>query len=451
VDVDGSDNVYVADTWNHRIQKLNSDGVVQLQLGTTGVPGSAPGEFNQPGDVAVDDAGNIYVVDRGNIRIQMFSFDGVFLSEWGGSHGTGPNQFESTPGSIAVDALGNNVYVGAGHRIYKFDVTGAGILGFVDTWGEWSGPWPGGRDYFTPNPLGTLDCSCDLAVDLSGNVYVAEAGNKRIQIFSPAGVPLGSISQFGYGLNDSDFRNPSFVALDDAENIYVTDTVNNVIKKFNSIGEFKELIYPYTNPQGLAIDSGNTLYVATGYRHTVAVYSGIEDADSDGIADELDNCINTANPDQADIDGDLAGDLCDEDDDNDTVPDVTVNGGQTNTDGDSMGDACDLDDDNDGVDDGIDQCPLVSGLGSSFPGDGCPDDINGLITTLHGAIEGGPGSMRASLGSKLAAAKDARHPTVARHQLNAFIKQVSAQSGKKISSEDAARLITAAKNLISVL
>lgn len=88
------------------------------------------------------------------------------------------------------------------------------------------------------------------------------------------------------------------------------------------------------------------------------------DRDNDGVNDDVDNCPDIANADQADADGDGAGDVCDTDDDNDGVPDVddncplTANADQADNDGDTIGDVCDDDDDNDGFNDDVDCDPF---------------------------------------------------------------------------------------------
>jgi len=112
------------------------------------------------------------------------------------------------------------------------------------------------------------------------------------------------------------------------------------------------------------------------------------DRDSDGILDEVDNCPDDANADQANFDGDAQGDACDPDDDNDSVADGSdncprvVNMDQANLDGDAMGDACDDDDDNDTVADATDNCPRAANQDQAnhdadMQGDACDDDDDG--------------------------------------------------------------------------
>jgi len=151
VRVDPQDNVWVVDEYSSMVMKFDPQGRVTFLLGRKpesianpgraggtgggggeggGRGGGAPGAgaqqdvFNRPTDVAWDAQGNIFVADgRGNARVAKFSKDGVFVKSWG-QRGNGPGQFASVDG-IAVDAQGNVYAADAGNqRIQVFDGNG---------------------------------------------------------------------------------------------------------------------------------------------------------------------------------------------------------------------------------------------------------------------------------------------------------------------------------------
>jgi DNA-binding beta-propeller fold protein YncE len=122
VAVDSSDNVYIGDGGNNRIQKFDFEGTFITKWGSQG---EGNGEFGNgvsrsPTRVAVDSSNNVYVVDTANHRIQKFDSEGNFITKWG-SQGDGDGEFRG-PSGVAVDSS-NNVYVseqGHGSRIQKF-------------------------------------------------------------------------------------------------------------------------------------------------------------------------------------------------------------------------------------------------------------------------------------------------------------------------------------------
>ena len=113
---DAAGNVYVAELYNHRIQKFTSDGAFITQWGTFG---DGNGQFQYPGEMAVDAAGNVYVPEYNQHWVQQFTDDGIFVSKWG-SFGNAPGQFEY-PAGVATDAAGD-IYVADSNnnRVEKF-------------------------------------------------------------------------------------------------------------------------------------------------------------------------------------------------------------------------------------------------------------------------------------------------------------------------------------------
>ena len=99
-------NVYVADFYNNRIQKFDSNGTFITSWGSSG---TGNGQFNDPSDVAIDSSGNVYVTDSDNNRVQKFDSNGTFITKWG-SAGTGNGQFNH-PSVVAIDPKTSNVYV----------------------------------------------------------------------------------------------------------------------------------------------------------------------------------------------------------------------------------------------------------------------------------------------------------------------------------------------------
>ena len=181
---------------------------------------TSDGRLNLPTGVAVDAAGNVYVADIGNARIQKFSSEGIFLAKWG-SRGQGDGQFqfdiggERQIGAIAVDASGN-VYVAdsGNHRIQKFSSQGV----FLAKWGS-----EGEGDGQFGAPVG-------IAVDKAGNIYVADTDNHRIQKFSSEGDFLAKWGNEGN--SDGQLNSPTGIAVDAAGNVYVADLENYNIQVF---------------------------------------------------------------------------------------------------------------------------------------------------------------------------------------------------------------------------
>jgi sugar lactone lactonase YvrE len=163
VAVDAQGNVYVADTWNHRIQKFDPSGKFLLKW--TGQNGG----FWGPRGIALDPQGNVYVTDTGNKRIQKFDPNGRFQAQMG-SAGAGPGQLNE-PIGLAVGADGTvNVADTNNRRIQAFDAGGNPVASWPVA------GWQGGA---RNEPY--------VAVDGAGNVYATDPGGARILKFAPGG------------------------------------------------------------------------------------------------------------------------------------------------------------------------------------------------------------------------------------------------------------------------
>lgn len=190
-----------------------------------GNAGTGNGQFTAPRAVALGPDGLLYVADSGNNRIQVLDGEGNFIRAWG-SAGSGPGQFQE-PWGIAVSEAGQ-VYVSDtwNHRVQVFDLEGSYLYGwgsFADTKGEADGA-PG--VFWGPR---------DLAVDAQGKVYVADTGNKRVQVFTPEGE---YVTQWGGGgLIPGRFEEPTGIAIGPDGSIYVADTWNRRVQKFTAAYE----------------------------------------------------------------------------------------------------------------------------------------------------------------------------------------------------------------------
>ena len=250
-----TNDVYVGDTGNDRIQRFDADGAF---MGKWGSFGGTNGRFSRPVGVAVDLGGNVYVADSGNNRIQKFTAIGTFISKFG-TGGSGNGQFNN-PTGVAVDQTGNVYVIDSGnHRVQKFDSAG----NFIATWG--TGP---------SSATGNFDTPAGIAVDFLGNVYVTDAGNNRVQKFDSNG---GFITTWGSsGTATGQFNNPYGVAVDNGGEVYVADQSNHRIQVFAATGMFLDEFGTqgsaggqFQSPAGVAVDGSGGVYVLDTGNHRV--------------------------------------------------------------------------------------------------------------------------------------------------------------------------------------
>ena len=210
VAVDSQGNVYIADSHNHRIREIAVGTGTLSTIAGTGTPGfsgdgslSTLAQLDDPMGVAVDAGFNVYIADTNNQRIRKVSAgtittiagDGEEL--FTGDGGAATSAVLDSPTGVAVDASGN-VYIADRHNQRIREITGTTITTIAGSGGaSFSGSFTGDGATAT---AATLARPSGVSVDASGNVYIADTGNQRIRQLGGSAIAtiLGS-GQQGYG------------------------------------------------------------------------------------------------------------------------------------------------------------------------------------------------------------------------------------------------------------
>ncbi|MBL8142094.1 MAG: hypothetical protein JNM38_13345 [Acidobacteria bacterium] len=234
--VDGGGVVYVADTYNHTIRKISGSGEVTTLAGLASSSGTADGtgsaaRFHLPQGVAVDGSGTVYVADTYNHTIRKITTGGVVTTfaglagAAGSTDGTGSTARFDRPLGIAVDGNGT-VYVSSRNTIRRISSGGVvtTLAGMAGTFGSADGTGSAARFL---EPTG-------VAVDSVGNVYVMDTVNQRVRRITPAGV-VTTIAGGRIGSTDGTgsavaFAWPAGIAVDGTGNVYIADSFNHAIR-----------------------------------------------------------------------------------------------------------------------------------------------------------------------------------------------------------------------------
>jgi DNA-binding beta-propeller fold protein YncE len=232
---DAKGDVWVVDTNNHRVQKF--DGRLGGYLMKFGSRGNGEGQFSSPWGIAVDRVrGYVYVVDSANFRVQKFDMQGEFVMQWG-SFGTNDGQFYFARG-IAVDQSDGAVYVVdmGNHRIQKFDTSTNVLPQLITKWG--GGLGPGHASSPQAQEAGQFRSPWGITVDGQGDVYVTDTGNQRVQKFDREG---NFITQWGgFGGGDGQFNFPYGIVVDARGSVFVVDSGNTRVQQFMPAEEGSE-------------------------------------------------------------------------------------------------------------------------------------------------------------------------------------------------------------------
>lgn len=243
--VSQSGDIFVTEKSKHCISIFSSSG---QQLRSVGTCGTYEGQFQHPFGIALDNMGNFLVADCNNHRIQVFTPGGDFLTAVNDES----LQLLSYPRSVAFNSSNNKIYVGSGKDC---------ILILHDDLSYYSNFGEKGNQNGQFNEISYIACDKN-----SGNIYVADSGNHRIQIFTAEGVFLRKFGELGKSYGK--LNRPIGIAIDSENRVYVSECGNHRVSIFTLEGEFVKLFgskgkgsenfkYPY----GIAADNSGVVFV----------------------------------------------------------------------------------------------------------------------------------------------------------------------------------------------
>ncbi len=332
VAVDRMGNLYIADTWNQRIRRVDTSGIITTIAGTGeftespfffegGIGGyggdggpAVKAQLNFPKAVAVDEAGNLYIADYGNHLIRRVDTKGIITTIAGTGEGPGEERYYQGgyggdggpgvegrlyhPSGLAVDKAGN-LYIADtfNSRVRRVDASGiiTTVAGVERK--SYGGSYSGDNG---PAVEAQLRGPTSVAVDDAGNLYIADSSNRRIRrvdasgiITTVAGIGLGTLSRMDGPANMAALSFVLDIAVDGSGNLYIADTWNQHIRRVDTRDILTTIagtlnIIGYTqadyngdsgparevklaNPTGIAVHESGKVYFADSDNHRIRV------------------------------------------------------------------------------------------------------------------------------------------------------------------------------------
>ena len=299
VAVDGNGNIYLADTSNNRIRKIDKATGKITTIAGTGVAGysgdggaATAAQLYDPTGLVVDSIGNIYISDQGNNCIRKIDKVTGKVSTVGRNVNDNNYPTLKGPGGLAIDHSDNIYIVDTFDRICMLDKS-TGNITVIAGKGGYSG-YAGDGGPATAAELYTPE---GVAVDSTGNIYIADTQNNRIRMINKttgiittiAGTGVEGFSGDEGPATAAQLDNPSGVAIDSCGNVYIADSGNNRIRKINQAGIITTksgtgvlgfsgdgglaTSAQMNSPRGVAVDNLGNIYFADAGNNRVRVLS----------------------------------------------------------------------------------------------------------------------------------------------------------------------------------
>jgi sugar lactone lactonase YvrE len=291
VGIDGAGNFYIAEANTSLVRKVNSVGIISTIAGQqydyvyNGEGGLATASSLAPESVVCDAVGNIYIADPSNFRILRINAAGIIntiagtgTSGYSGDGGLATAAELGGPKGIALDAAGN-LYIADGAYVRKITITG--IISTVA--GNGIAGYSGNGSLATAAQINARQIACDAV----GNIYISETTNNRVRKINTSGIISlvagnGTPGYSGDGsLATAAQLSPIIygLAVDTTGNVYIADQGNHVIRMVNTSGIISTvagtagsagysgdggpaIAAQFHYPTGIAIDASNNLYIA---------------------------------------------------------------------------------------------------------------------------------------------------------------------------------------------
>ncbi len=238
---DAAGNIYFSDYGNNRIRKISTGGTISDFAGGGGLLGdggpATAGTLNNPQDVAMDATGNMYITDGADFRVRKVNTSGVIstfagtgVSGYTGNGGPATAAKVANPLCITTDPAGNVYFSDQGSVVRKVDLSG----NITTVVGNGTPGYSGDGFAATAAQINAYG----VAVDAAGNIYVSDFTHRVIRKVNPSGIinTIAGTGVSGY-LGDGgapatcEFNSPTDLAVDGSGNLYIADWFNNAIRK----------------------------------------------------------------------------------------------------------------------------------------------------------------------------------------------------------------------------